>query len=134
MALLMCRLTGGQAATAVHSYTGAVWLVLAALATEQEVLVSRAELGDIDPGCPLSQLAASTGVVIREVGTTNRTTAEDYESAARELLERAARRLPCGTPLGLATQRSSFVVWDAERGTPLLSLISWLESEGEKAT
>lgn len=80
-AVLLCRLTGGQDATAVHSYAGALWLALSAIAGQQEVVVSRAELGDVDAGCPLANLAASTGATIREVGTTNRTTAADYEPA-----------------------------------------------------
>ena len=70
-----------QAATVVHSYAGAVWLTLAALADKQEVLVSRAEPGDIDSGRSLEQLAASAGASLSEVGTTNRTSAGDYEAA-----------------------------------------------------
>jgi L-seryl-tRNA(Ser) seleniumtransferase len=40
---LVCRLTGSQAAVAVHSYGGALWLTFAALASEREALVSRAD-------------------------------------------------------------------------------------------
>ncbi len=81
VATLLCRITQAQAATIVHSYAGAVWLVLAALADEREVLVSRAEFGDIDSGRSLEQLAASAGAILVEVGTTNRTSAGDYEAA-----------------------------------------------------
>jgi L-seryl-tRNA(Ser) seleniumtransferase len=80
-AALVCRLTGAQAATAVHSYAGAVWLMLASVAEGDEVIVSRAELGDIEWGCPLASLGATSGAVLREVGTTNRTAPADYESA-----------------------------------------------------
>lgn len=80
-AALVCRLTGAQSASAVHSYAGAVWLSLAAIAADQEVIVSRAELGDVELGCPLASLNATSGAQLREVGTTNRTTAGDYESA-----------------------------------------------------
>jgi L-seryl-tRNA(Ser) seleniumtransferase len=81
LSLLVSRITQAQSAAAVHSYSGAIWLALATLANNQEVLVSRAELGDIDPGNSLSQLIASAGAVLREVGATNRTLAADYEAA-----------------------------------------------------
>src|SRR5262245_52384815 len=81
VATLLCRITQAQAAVVVHSYAGAVWLALAALAEKQEVLVSRAEAGDIDPGRALQQLAAAAGAILAEVGTTNRAAASDYESA-----------------------------------------------------
>ncbi len=80
-ATLLCRATGAQAAAVAHSYAGALWLALAALASGQEVVVSRGELGDVDAGCPLAHLTATTGATVREVGTTNRTTAADYEPA-----------------------------------------------------
>jgi len=77
----ICRLTGAQAAVAVHSYSGALWLALSALASNREVLVARAEVGDLGPSEPLPKLAASANVRLREVGTTNRAAAADYEAA-----------------------------------------------------
>jgi L-seryl-tRNA(Ser) seleniumtransferase len=79
---LACGLTGAQAAVAVHSYAGALWLALATLAAHREVLISRAEVGEIDAAGPLPKLAASAEAVLRDVGTANRTTAADYEVAA----------------------------------------------------
>jgi L-seryl-tRNA(Ser) seleniumtransferase len=81
LSLLVSRITKAQAATAVHSYSGAIWLALAALASNQEVLVSRAEMGDIEHGRPLPPLIASAGAILRDVGATNRTQAADYETA-----------------------------------------------------
>jgi L-seryl-tRNA(Ser) seleniumtransferase len=80
-ATLLCRTTHAEAAATVHSYAGAVWLTLAALARNQRVLVSRAEMGDIDAGRSLMQLAESAGVEVTEVGATNRALPADYESA-----------------------------------------------------
>lgn len=80
-AALVCRLTGAPEATVVHSYAGTLWLFLAAVAPDQEFVISRAELGDVEPGCPLAHLSASTTAILREVGTTNRTTIADYEAA-----------------------------------------------------
>jgi L-seryl-tRNA(Ser) seleniumtransferase len=78
---LICRLTGAQAAVVVHSYAGALWLTLAALATDREVLVSRAEVGEVDSAGPLPKLAASARVLLKDVGTANRTATADYEAA-----------------------------------------------------
>jgi L-seryl-tRNA(Ser) seleniumtransferase len=77
---LICRLTGAQAATAVHSYSGALWLALSALA-DREVLVARAEVGEVSAADPLPKLAAAAKALLKEVGTTNRTLAADYEAA-----------------------------------------------------
>lgn len=81
VAPLLCRITGGPAATAVHSYAGGMWLALSAVAAGQEVIVARAELGIVAPGCSLSDLIASSGSIAKEIGTTNRTSAADFEAA-----------------------------------------------------
>jgi L-seryl-tRNA(Ser) seleniumtransferase len=79
---LLRRLTGAQAAATTHSYAGAIWLALAALASERDVLVARAEVGDVDGGDSLAKLAAAAGATLKEVGATNRSAANDYEAAA----------------------------------------------------
>ena len=62
---------------------GAAALVLAttALAAGREVVVSRGELVEIGDGFRLPDLIASTGARLREVGTTNRTSLDDYAAA-----------------------------------------------------
>jgi L-seryl-tRNA(Ser) seleniumtransferase len=62
---------------------GAAALVLAttALAAGREVVVSRGELVEIGDGFRLPDLIASTGSRLREVGTTNRVTLDDYAAA-----------------------------------------------------
>lgn len=79
--LQLCRLTGAQAAIVVHSYAGAIWLALAALAADREVLVARAEVGDVDGADSLPKLAAAAKADLKEVGATNRSAAADYEAA-----------------------------------------------------
>ncbi|RKN41377.1 L-seryl-tRNA(Sec) selenium transferase [Micromonospora endolithica] len=71
-------------AGAVHVVNnGAAALVLAAtaLATGREIVVSRGELVEIGDGFRLPDLLESTGARLREVGTTNRTTLDDYAAA-----------------------------------------------------
>jgi L-seryl-tRNA(Ser) seleniumtransferase len=62
---------------------GAAALVLAttALAAGREVVVSRGEMVEIGDGFRLPDLIASTGARLREVGTTNRTSLQDYRAA-----------------------------------------------------
>ena len=50
-------------------------LATTALAAGREVIISRGELVEIGDGFRLADLIESTGVRIREVGSTNRTTA-----------------------------------------------------------
>jgi L-seryl-tRNA(Ser) seleniumtransferase len=61
----VCRLTGASAAQVVHSYSGAIWLALAALAGGSEVLVG----GDSSGDAQLSKVAASTNTGLKHVAT-----------------------------------------------------------------
>jgi L-seryl-tRNA(Ser) seleniumtransferase len=84
---LLCRLTGAEAGLAVHSYAGAIWLSLAATAGEREVLISHSDVGDLSGAESLPKLAATAGTMLREVGTTNRVTAADYEAGVKPRLD-----------------------------------------------
>ncbi|KRF23301.1 L-seryl-tRNA(Sec) selenium transferase [Phycicoccus sp. Soil803] len=80
-AALLEMLPEAEAALVVNNGAAALVLATTALAAGREVVVSRGEMVEIGDGFRLPDLIASAGARLREVGTTNRTTLADYESA-----------------------------------------------------
>lgn len=81
LAALRAAVPAAGAAHVVNNGAAALVLAATALAAGREIVVSRGEMVEIGDGFRLPDLLVSTGARLREVGTTNRTTAADYAEA-----------------------------------------------------
>jgi L-seryl-tRNA(Ser) seleniumtransferase len=78
---LLAMACGAEAAIVVNNNASAVLLVLAAIARDRQVLVSRGESVEIGGGFRVPEVIEQSGAELVDVGTTNRTRLADYRKA-----------------------------------------------------
>ena len=81
---LLSVLVGSEAGLIVNNCAAAVFLMLTALASGREVIVSRGEQVQIGGGFRIPEILRLSGARLVEVGTTNITTAADYAAAVTD--------------------------------------------------
>lgn len=77
----LALLTGAEDALIVNNNAAALWLAVRAIAGTGRVILSRGEVVAIGGSFRMNEILTETGCELVEVGTTNRTTADDYRSA-----------------------------------------------------
>ncbi len=75
---VLARIIGAEAAWLTANHTGAVAATLSALSGGETMVVARNEVGEVDPGERLTDLAALMDVKIHEIGSVEGATIEDF--------------------------------------------------------
>ena len=75
--------SGSEAATVVNNCAAALVLILRHFVREEkkEVIISRSQLVEIGGGFRIPDILLASGAKLHEIGTTNKTTIEDYKNA-----------------------------------------------------
>jgi L-seryl-tRNA(Ser) seleniumtransferase len=116
---LQTAVPAAEAAIVVNNCAAALALVATALGQGRELVIARGELVEIGDGFRIPELLTATGARLREVGTTNRVTIDDYRAALHD-----------GTGAVLKVHPSNFVVRGFTRAVPVGELAAALSGTG----
>ncbi len=138
----MTRLLQAEAATVCNNNAAAVLLILNTLALGKKVLVSRGELVEIGGSFRIPAIMERSGVILHEVGTTNKTKISDFREAIHEdtaLILRVhhsnyrilgfTHRPPLQELVDLSRETGIPLVEDLGSGLLFSSALPWLERE-----
>jgi L-seryl-tRNA(Ser) seleniumtransferase len=81
---LLASLCETESGTLVNNNAAALFIILNTLAIRREVIISRGELVQIGGGFKIPEIMIRSGAKLVEVGTTNRTSLEDYRNAVTD--------------------------------------------------
>jgi L-seryl-tRNA(Ser) seleniumtransferase len=119
----LCGLLKCEDATACNNAAAAVLLILNTLAENRKVVVSRGELVEIGGSFRIPAIMEKAGVILKEVGTTNRTRADDYQGALDSDTALILRVHPSNYRIVGFTQRprlQDLVAISRQKGIPLV--------------
>lgn len=111
-------LAGAEDALIVNNNAAAVWLAVRHMSKGGRVVLSRGEVVAIGGSFRMHEILAETGCVLVEIGTTNRTSLEDYREA-----------LTADTTV-LKVHRSNFTVEGFTEDVELADLAAMCRAEG----
>ncbi len=109
---LLALMCGTESGTIVNNNAAALFIILNTFAFRKEVIISRGELVQIGGGFRIPDIMRKSGVNLVEVGTTNRTSLEDYRDAVTDR-----------TRMILKVHRSNFTQDGFVEETPLADLV-----------
>jgi L-seryl-tRNA(Ser) seleniumtransferase len=115
----LALLAGAEAATVVNNCAAALILILRHFTSPErpEVVISRGQLVEIGGGFRIPEIMETSGATLREIGTTNRTSADDYR-----------RAISARTALILRVHRSNFYI-EGFTGEPSLTELASIARE-----
>jgi L-seryl-tRNA(Ser) seleniumtransferase len=119
IAALLAAVPAAEAALVVNNCAAALALVATALGQYRDLVLARGEMVEIGDGFRIPELLTATGARLREVGTTNRVTADDYRDALHE-----------ETGAVLKVHPSNFVVRGFTRAVTVHELAMALDGSG----